>query len=289
MSTRGIIARSTGEGTFIGRYHHSDSMPTSLGKFLWDLFHGHFQNNLDKMLTYLIDVPHAVCGWSTIVDKDFSLKPGYGWQKAVGRNSKYEVYTRDPDYRRPQCFAGRPGETEDTRTEKDLKDTDCEWLYAFDVEQNKMFVRDLNNKEDVAVVDLNGKEPDWAKIECGENWERCHHLAWAHNLVGRDSNLSTQQWLERKPLTVHEAVAVIVGGKTLKLTGSGGDADFYNRTRRESFPSGTWVAACIHKNGRRVELPIAYRTAKGYTPYVGVQWVYPPTQNTPSQIVGGAS
>jgi hypothetical protein len=289
MSTRGLIARATGEGTFVGRYHHSDSMPTSLGKFLWDLYHGHFQSNLDKMLSYLVDAPHAVCGWSTIVDKDFRLKPGYTWQKAITDGAKYEVYSKRPDYNRPQCFAGRPGETEDVRTENDLQGTDCEWLYAFDVEQQKMFVRDLNHKEDVAVVDLPGEEPEWNKIECGENWERCHHYAWYHNLLPKTSNLSTQKWLGREPLEMRDAVAVIVGGKTLKVTGSGGDSDFYNRIRHESFPSGTWVASCIHKNGRRVELPIAYRTDKGFTPYAGVQWVYPPTQNTPSQIVGGDS
>ncbi len=267
-------------------------MPTSLGSFLWALLHGHFQNDLARMVEYLVDAPHATCGWSTIVKKDFRLKPGYGWQKAIADGAKYDVYSKRPDYRRPQCFAGRPGETEDTRTEKDLQNTDCEWLYAFDVEQRKMFVRDLRHKEDVAVVDLTAPEPDWTKIECGENFERCHHLAWAHNLAPRTSNLSTQKWLEREPLDMHDAVAVIVGGKTLKLTGSGGDANYHNRINaqhypgRKRFPSGTWVAACLHKNGHRVELPIAYRTGNEYRPYDGVQWVYPATKNTPGSVVG---
>ena len=65
MSTRSIIAR-TGEqeGQFAGRYVHADGMPTSMGAALWSLLHGHFQNDLHKMLAYLIDAPHAVAGWS---------------------------------------------------------------------------------------------------------------------------------------------------------------------------------------------------------------------------------
>jgi hypothetical protein len=282
VSTRGVIARATGEGKFVGRYHHSDSNPTDLGVTLWNLYHGFFRRDLPKMLAYLVDAPHAVCGWSTIVDKDFRLKPGYTLQKAIADGAKYEVYSKRPDYMRPQCFAGRPGETEDTRTEKDLQDTDCEWLYAFDVERQRVFVRDLNHKEDVAVIDLDGPEPDWTKVECGENLERCHHLAWVHNLTPKTSNLSTQTWLGKRPLGLHDAVAVEVGGKTLKLTGSGGDADFYNRTHRGPFPSGTYVASCVHKNGHRVELPIAKRIANDYQPLPDVVWIFPPTKDQPA-------
>jgi hypothetical protein len=279
VSTRGIIARATGEGKFIGRYHHSDSNPTDLGAYLWNLYHDYFRRDLSKMLAYLIDSPHAVCGWSSIVEKDFTLTPGYTWQKVIGGSGEYAVYSKLPDYRRPQCFAGRPGETEDTRTENDLQDTDCEWLYAFDEEQHKMFVRDLNHKEDVAVVDLNGDEPDWTKIECGENFERCHHLAWVHGLLPRTSNLSTQTFLGRKPLDMHDAIAVEIDGKLLKTTGSGGDSNFYNRTRCESFPPDTWVASLQYRNGRRIELPIAKRVGNAYEPLPGVAWIFPPTKD----------
>jgi hypothetical protein len=78
VSTRAVIARvGEHEGKFAGRYVHADGMPTSMGATLWNLLHGHFKNNLPAMLAYLIDAPHAVCGWSAIVGKDFSLKPGY--------------------------------------------------------------------------------------------------------------------------------------------------------------------------------------------------------------------
>ena len=103
--------------------------------------------------------------------------------------------------------------------------------------------------------------------------------------------MSTQKWFEREPLEMRDAVAVIVGGKTLKLTGSGGDADFLNRANRHfnpgcpAFPSGTWVATCVHKNGRRVEIPIAKRVDNKFVALPGVAWIYPPTKSNPQQVM----
>src|SRR6266852_4091609 len=109
MSTNGIIARSTGEATFKGVYHHWDSYPNGgLGQALTQLLAGHFQNDLARMLRVLIDEHPA--GWSTIVNKDFSLKPGYTSDSAHPDPSdpdyaaKKEAFWSSPDYRRPQCY-----------------------------------------------------------------------------------------------------------------------------------------------------------------------------------------
>ena len=148
MSTRSVIARiGEQEGQFAGRYVHTDGMPTSMGKALWSLLHGHFNNDLSAMLRYLIDAPHAQAGWSGIVSKDFKLKPGYTWQKAIRDGAKWEVYSKRPDYRRPQCFAGRPGEGTYMFTETDLEQgTDIEWVYAFDENDHKLHIRDVSAK-----------------------------------------------------------------------------------------------------------------------------------------------
>ncbi|MBI2851286.1 MAG: hypothetical protein HYX80_09680 [Chloroflexi bacterium] len=74
MSTRGVIARQKGDA-FEGRYHHWDSYPTGLGKALWELAHSEFKCDLEGMLHFLIDEHPA--GWSTICNKDFSLKPRF--------------------------------------------------------------------------------------------------------------------------------------------------------------------------------------------------------------------
>jgi hypothetical protein len=81
MSTRGAIARKTSNGkpgepqTFVGRHHHWDSYPSGLGKALWGLYHGHFQRDLQAMLTVLVDDHPA--GWSTICGKDVTKAPGF--------------------------------------------------------------------------------------------------------------------------------------------------------------------------------------------------------------------
>jgi len=287
MSTRSVIARiGEHEGQFRGRYVHADGYPTGMGPTLWTALHGHFKNDLSAMLVHLIDARHAQAGWSALVGKDFRLKPGYTWQKATADGAKYEVYSKRPDYLRPQCFAGRAGESAYLFTEKDLEDgTDIEWLYVFDETERKLFSRDVSAKEDVAVIDLDGGEPDWSKIECGENLERCGHYGWVHGLTPKTSNLSTQTWLERRPFDLHDAIAFVVNGKRLKTSGSGGDADFLSRTYATRFPSGTWVQSVIAGNGRRLEVPVAKRTQEGFAPLPGVQWVMPPTKNNPYETI----
>lgn len=71
MSTRGVIARQNGDG-FTGRYHHWDSYPAGLGATLYQWAQ---RMPLDQMLKVLIDEHPA--GWSTIVNTDPSLPPGY--------------------------------------------------------------------------------------------------------------------------------------------------------------------------------------------------------------------
>lgn len=77
MATRGAIARlrSCEPLVFAGAYHHWDSYPTGLGKTLWELYHGHFQKDLEAMLQTLIDAHPA--GWSSIHSSDFSQTPGF--------------------------------------------------------------------------------------------------------------------------------------------------------------------------------------------------------------------
>jgi hypothetical protein len=289
MSTRSVIARvGEHEGKFSGRYVHCDGAPTSMGAWLWESLHGHFKNDLSKMLTYLIDAPHAVAGWSGLVGKDLTLKPGYGWQKAIADGAKYEVYSKRPDYRRPQSFASRP-EDPYLFTEKDLETgTDIEWVYVFDQAERKLFVRDVSAKEDVAVIDLDGVEPSWVNIECGgeeENWARCGHYAHVHNLAPKTSNLSTQAWLERRPLEFRDAVAFVINGKRYKATGSGGHSDFLRRCGKQNFPPNTWVSTVRAGNNRTLEVAVAKITDQGYLPMPGVSWVYPATKNNPETMV----
>jgi len=148
VSTNGIIARSTGEGTFEGVYHHWDSYPNQgLGQFLIRTLTGHFQNDLARMLRFLIDEYPA--GWSTIVNKDFTLKPGYTAESLrhpscsgmsdEDYHAAMERFRALPDYRRPQCYChGKRHEEPQVLTEK--SDVGASWAYVFDEQERILHV-----------------------------------------------------------------------------------------------------------------------------------------------------
>lgn len=191
MGTRSVIARAMGDG-FRGRYHHWDGYPTGLGKQLWELYHGHFGRNLAQMLKVLIDDHPA--GWSTIVHKDFGLSPGYINLVLDGQH---------PEAKRPQCYChGERHEVVNEFTERDAAVAGCEWAYAFDGELRIMNVLASLHEDGTKMVgwfgmgdpkslwslagrvELEGPEPDWGIIECGEALQRCGHYACLHGAPG---------------------------------------------------------------------------------------------------------
>lgn len=98
MSTRSVIARPTDLG-FQGRYHHFDGYPTGLGAFLHRAYHEQFDGDLDAMLALLIDAHPA--GWSTIIDADLSLEPGFlnhGHPGSYHRKYVDGAWVPNPDY-----------------------------------------------------------------------------------------------------------------------------------------------------------------------------------------------
>ncbi len=191
MSTRSCIARSTGEGTFKGVYHHWDGYPTGLGATLFRVYRKHFNRDLDAMLTFLIEMHPA--GWSTINNANFKLPAGY-------RESKYRKKRNgDSDYSKPiphgpVCYChGERHEEPSPVTEQD--DCGMEWAYVFDIEKKLMHVlervytdntvstsgNNLGGKHmigmfgygapghqrwlEIASIDLDAREPDWKSLE----------------------------------------------------------------------------------------------------------------------------
>lgn len=193
MSTRSIIARAVGDG-FRGRYHHWDGYPTGLGKALWGLHRGHFEGDLARMLRALIDDHPA--GWSTIVDRDFSLTPGYieyghgpctqcgceAWEhyyqdwESHGRRLTTEAkesmaqdhYSalghsyKQPEDRRPQCYChGDRHEATDELTQQTAAGVGCEWAYVFDEIGRVMQVLGSFHKDGKKMIGMFGMgDPD---------------------------------------------------------------------------------------------------------------------------------
>jgi hypothetical protein len=267
MSTRSVVGRiGESEGEFSGIYVHWDGSPSTRGPLLWEIIHEEFKGDLKAALIHLLDKHPA--GWSSLEQRSCYCHPS--------RSKRPEWKRRKPE--EPQTF---------TQEQTKRGDTDIEWLYIFDEERNRLFVRDVRNDSE-HLVELAEPNPNWGVIECGENYERCHHYAWYHNLLPKTSNLSTQTWLGNRPLDFHDAVAFVISGKRWASTGCGGSSDYYNRNTGTRWPSHSWIASVKARNGKRIDAAVAKITKDGYTPLPGITWIMPPTKNNPTETMVSA-
>ncbi|MDQ6662312.1 MAG: hypothetical protein M3Z24_15275, partial [Chloroflexota bacterium] len=146
---RGIIARKRPHG-WAGVYHHWDSYPSGLGRMLYELYHGQFHNDVHAMMHYLIDEHPA--GWSTIVDQDFALQPGYA-----------DATRSEQEQRRPQCYCHGDRHEKGMVLTDATTDTDCEFAYVIDEQFATMSIYRLRGHrwQLYREVDLNGTAPYW--------------------------------------------------------------------------------------------------------------------------------
>ena len=183
MSTRASIARLTQVSPvkWAGRYHHWDGYPSGLGATLWELYHGHFNLDLDAMLKVLIDDHPA--GWSSLHAADLDQQPGFA----------EPLHPTSQSTDQPQCYChGDRQEEEWLVTDENASGSGCEWAYAFTsakttdgTPHNTMLVLSSYTPDGkmigyfgmgddqavwlvIAVVDLNGQEPNWEKIEAAK-------------------------------------------------------------------------------------------------------------------------
>lgn len=176
MSTRSCIARLTSLGKFEGVYHHWDGYPDGLGATLHELYHNHFNKDIDAMLKYLIDDHPA--GWSTICSRDLTQEPGYVENP---ENKARQKQSEQP----PECFChGDRHEKGWVVTEKNSAGGGCEYAYAFSKSEdghNIMVVLSSYRKTGGKMIGMFGfgdKDAEWRQIgvvdldsEVGPDWE----------------------------------------------------------------------------------------------------------------------
>ena len=178
MSTRAAIARLTGVSPvrWSGRYHHWDGYPSGLGATLWELYHGPFKRDLSQMLQVLLDDHPA--GWSSLNARDFTQSPGFADPLSTTKQSVDQ----------PQCYChGDRAEEPWEVTQENAAGSGCEWAYAFTggskPEYDAMLILSSYQPTGrkmigyfgqgdpqsiwavVAVVGLQGSEPDWKALE----------------------------------------------------------------------------------------------------------------------------
>jgi len=186
MSTRAIIARRKGD-SWEGNYHHWDGYPSGLGKSLWDMYHtGPYAGRLDDMAHVLID--EHLGGWSTIVDKDWTKEPGFQEYSADTPSviEEPEAYAEwAEEHNQPQCYCHGDRSEGPYPLLGPNADAGAEWVYVLDVEEHTMSVYEAARADERhavgmfgfnpgraawvlrGVVDLDGAEPDWGRLDAG--------------------------------------------------------------------------------------------------------------------------
>jgi FMN phosphatase YigB (HAD superfamily) len=152
MSTRALIGKLTGlNGIYPmgeGVYHHWDGYPAELGAVLFDLFHTKYRGDMKRMLQEIVDSHPG--GWSDLKKgscychtRKEEMARGFGdlqWASRVGCEWAYLFTVRDG---KPMMVVARHLAEWDDRSGKLLR----EWW------------------ETIAIVSLDGEEPNWGAIE----------------------------------------------------------------------------------------------------------------------------
>ena len=196
MATRGAIARLTSvlPLQWKGRYHHWDSYPDGLGRELWQLYQGHFDRDLDRMLRELLDEHPA--GWSNLSSFGASLDLERGLYNALMTGDPLDP----PGASAPNCYCHGDRQEEAWEVnEQNASGSGVEWAYVFTssygvlasdparaaTRQDAMLVLSSyapSGRKAIgmfgmgdpkahwrlaAVVDMKGAEPDWNAIQEG--------------------------------------------------------------------------------------------------------------------------
>jgi len=270
MSTNSLIGTLT-KDRFFGRYVHGDGYPTWMGPQLLRILARH-DGDLAKMLDTLLH-KHTQ-GWSYLTDNAEAPYDFVGPERSVFVPYVGMAYRETPGDTTP--YTGRIGASWNG-------DGGASWGYFFtstDLTTAELVVVYFDEKpEEVARIPLAQlhtlDRKAWEPIECGANFERCCHLAWAH--LGKDKmpkgtdRLGMRTWLGLDPLTPDNAIGCIKDGKRYLFTGGG------------SLRGGIWYCSAKYTNGRRAP-DVAFRTGMSWRAGVqyggeilpGVEAIYPP-------------
>lgn len=288
MSTRAIVAVSTDEG-WEGVYVHSDGYPTSLGKRLVEHCRKWHDGDALSLASFLHSHP---AGWSSLGNGDPS-HPNIGYQEWSGDlddKDQWKTYVETP-----RCFChgdtdGRGAPDEPLMTQDAQKDCgDIEWFYLVTPEALLVF-EGCVEMQPVGSVSWTDEAPDWGRIECGQEYERCTHYAWVHFEDAKGLNLGTAKWLGREPFDKDDAVAYTLADGTEVQKGGSGHAEGYMKSfylergdhasaakyKGERVNGGRWFQSVTLPDGTTKDIAVYYqRGARKGQWCDGVTPIYP--------------
>jgi hypothetical protein len=173
MGTRGVVAVGSPE-TYKGIYNHMDSYPSGLGADFLTHTRGRLRDGAS-----LLGITRDLLAFQDWRDYTAWLEGGKTTRK---------------------------GEPQDHYTQQDIPQSDIEWVYILDEGQRCIHVLDARpcmNDGTVAPLYVDTwcvddeVIPKYELTECGREFERCHHYAWAHfPEVPRDCLMGTKEYLD---------------------------------------------------------------------------------------------
>lgn len=152
----------------------------------------------------------------------------------------------------------------------------CEWVYLF-TDDLTVIVYEIGEgltevgrftRNDLAAIteDDEAACERIAQAECGEDYSRCAHYAWAHDKTVPDEShrLGMREWLGLEPISLDRAIGATVKGERFEFTGGGRSN---GRTWEMSVKGGGYMPAIrMDSRGRHMRsLP-------------GVELSFPPTK-----------
>lgn len=287
MSTNSIVAIPDGDG-WQGRYVHWNGYPTSQGRAIHEIVRRDGLVAAQRQL--VIDSP----GWSFIASRwetDFigvraDRHAEYGSAAYVKwhRTHKYGSVRNKTKYNLVDGYGVDYADLDGLMWLTNVDDLDgFEWVYV--LADGGLLVIDLNGKQPVpaGLVWWEDDDVDWSRVECGVELERCQHVA-SYHFPDCTSNLSTDTYLGRVPLTPRDAIGFVdVDGVEWSMTGSGcrggiskwGFHAPYHSLTREAKMTSRWYASARHGDVSDEVYVWNDHHDGSCTPAPGIELIYP--------------
>lgn len=296
MSTNACVAihkGAKGDGThrFAGSYHHWDGYPNGLG---YDIFRQAHENVGSLRKTIGLILKHA--NWSSILDSDLTL-PARGELgdngisplcKICGEKAlKHNLSEIDHEpYFGPICGChdyetGEPflHSASGRITDENIDEwTGIEYVYAFNFEQDRVYIRKEYFDEEsddwkcewsfIDISDWENESPEMlaAKMECGDNLENCDHSAIYHfpdmreaHPPGRfDISMPTRKYVGMESLDARDAIGCTFEDATVGYFLKDKNREYEKNKRLLAkvmlFPDSFDPASCILLNPNKEEV-----------------------------------
>lgn len=191
MSTSAAIGATTKSG-WKGIYSYSDGYPLMQGRGLYFLYRRHFKGEINRFVQLI--TAHE---WRTFLKRNIKLRPLQIGTDTPTEKRLVPLYEAMGQGLPPECYChGEDAQREAPSILTHKAPDGCQWGYVIDAPRHRMRVLQgaPGPWKQVASINLDGKEPNWSHIQCGEKKERCNHSEGWHDRAAQGSDGYFKEW-----------------------------------------------------------------------------------------------